>query len=61
MRMNYLGRIGRCFQKEKKKYVEYIIVNKFTENLGMSRKEVMQVISDIGQEKLFVQGDICVD
>ena len=37
------------------KYVEGIIFKRDTENLGMSRKEVIQVISELGQEKLFVQ------
>ena len=31
------------------KYVEYIIVTRYRENLGMSNKEVIQVISDIQQ------------
>ena len=32
-----------------------IIVKRDTANLGMSRKEMIQVISDIGQAKLFVK------
>ena len=38
-------------------YVEDIIIKRDTENFGMSRKEVIQVISDIGQAKSFVQYD----
>ena len=38
-------------------YVQDIIVTKYMTNLGMSRKEAMQVILDIGQEKYFVQED----
>ena len=34
-----------------------IIVERDTANLGMLRKEVIQVISDIGQTKSFVQAD----
>ena len=36
-------------------YVEDIIVKIDTENPGMSRKEVIQVISELGQTKLFVK------
>ena len=36
-------------------YVEYVVVTRDTENLGFSRKEMIQVISDIGQENLYVQ------
>ena len=36
-------------------YVEDIIVKIDTENPGMSRKEVIQVISELGQPKLFVK------
>ena len=43
------------------KYVEDIIVKSDTENLGMSRKEVIQVISDIGQSKWFVQAENHLD
>ena len=39
------------------KYVEDIIVTRETENLGMSRKDTIQVISDIGQENSYVQSD----
>ena len=35
------------------KYVEDIIVKRDTANLGMSRKEVIQVISELGQENIF--------
>ena len=38
-------------------YVEDIITKIDTANLGMSRKEVIQVISELGQSKLFVQAD----
>ena len=38
------------------------IINKIdTEKLGMSRKEVIQVISELGQEKLFVQSENHLD
>ena len=33
------------------KYVEDIFIKRDTANLGMSRKEVIQVISDLGQSK----------
>ena len=36
------------------KYVEDNIIKRDTSNLGMSSKEVIQVISEIGQEKLSV-------
>ena len=67
---NVLQRIGRNtityendFPMKKRKflsenqvnYVEDIIVKRGTTNLGMSRKEVIQVISELGQAKLFVQ------
>ena len=32
-------------------YVDDIIIKRKTANLGMSRKEVMQVISELGQAK----------
>ena len=38
-------------------YVEDIIVKRDTENLGLSRKEVIQVISEISQAKSFVQAE----
>ena len=37
------------------KYVGGIIFKIDTANLGMSKKEVIQVISDLGQAKLFVK------
>ena len=37
------------------KYVEDIVVTGDMEKPGMSRKEVIQVISELGQDKLFVQ------
>ena len=43
------------------KYVEDIIVKRDTSNLGMSRKEVIQVTLELGQEKLFVQADNKLD
>ena len=42
-------------------YVEDIIVKRDTENLRMSRKEVIQVISELDQEKLFVQEENHLD
>ena len=35
--------------------MEDIIIKRYTANLGMPRKEVIQVISEIGQAKSFVQ------
>ena len=35
------------------KYVEDIIIKRDTANLGISRKEVIQVISELGQAKFF--------
>ena len=37
------------------KYVEDILFKRYIESLGMSRKEVIQVISEISQANLFVQ------
>ena len=69
---NVLRRIGRkpipyenVFPEKKRsllsnsqvKYVEDIIIKRDTANHGMSRKEVIQVISEIGQEKSFVQSE----
>ena len=41
--------------------MEDIIIKRDTENLGMSRKEVIQVISELGQAKLFVQAENHLD
>ena len=38
-----------------------IIVERDTANLGMSRKEVIQVISELGQARSFVQSDNHLD
>ena len=55
---NAFPRKKRKFLSERKvKYVEDIIVKKDTSNLGMSRKEVIQVISELGQAKSFVQAE----
>ena len=43
--------------EKKVKYVEDIIIKSDTSNLGMSRKEVIQVISELSQAKLFVQAE----
>ena len=43
------------------KYVEDVIFKRDTANLGMSSKEVIQVISDLGQAKLFVQAENHLD
>ena len=43
------------------KYAEDIIIKIDTANLGMPRKEVIQVISEIGQAKLFVQAENHLD
>ena len=37
--------------------MEGVIVKRYTANLGMSRKELIQVISDLSQAKLFIQAD----
>ena len=73
---NVLQRIGRkpityenAFPRKKRelllenqvKYVEDSIVKRDTANLEISRKEVIQVISEIGQEKLFVQAENHLD
>ena len=42
-------------------YVEDIIFKRDTENIGMSRKKVIQVISDIGQTNFFDQADNQLD
>ena len=43
------------------RYVEHIIVKRDTANLVMSRKEAIQVIYDISQEKSFVQAENHLD
>ena len=73
---NVLRRIGRkpityenIFPAKKRsllsemqvKYVEDIIIKRDTEKLGISRKEVIQVISELVQEKSFVQADNHLD
>ena len=73
---NVLQRIGRKpityenFFPDKKrallsnlqvKYVEDIIIKRDTANLGIPRKEVIQVISDLGQAKSFVQAENHLD
>ena len=59
---NALPRKKRSLLLERKvNNLEDIIVKRDTSNLGMSRKEVIQVISDIGQEKLFVQEENHLD
>ena len=73
---NFLQRIGRkpitydnVFPDKKSaflsnsqvKYVKDIIIKRDTANLGMSRKEVIQVISELGQAKSFVQAENHLD
>ena len=73
---NVLRRIGRnpityenVFPDKKRallsnlqvKYVEDIIIKRDTVSLGMPRKEVIQVISELGQAKLFVQAENHLD
>ena len=41
--------------------MEDIIIKRDTVNLGMSRKEVIQVISELGQAKSFVQAENHLD
>ena len=43
------------------KYVRDIIIKIDTANFGMSRREVIQVISELGQAKLFVQTENYLD
>ena len=43
------------------KYVDDTIVKRDTANLGMSTKEVIQVISELVQAKSFVQAHIHLD
>ena len=74
--LNVLRRIGRkpityenIFTEKKRsllsnlqvKYVEDIIIKIDAANLGMSRKEVIQVISELGQAQLFVQSENHLD
>ena len=73
---NVLQRIGRklityenVFPDEKREllsntqvnYVEDIIIKRDTENLGMSRKEVIQVISELGKAQSSLQADNHLD
>ena len=74
--LNVLQRIGRkpityenVFSDKKRaflsnlqvKYMENIIIKRYTANLGMSRKEVIQFISELGKAKSFVQADNHLD
>ena len=43
------------------RYVEYIIITSDTAKLGISRREVIQTISDIGQASSFVQAENHLD
>ena len=43
------------------KYVQDLILKEHTANLGMSSKEVIQVISDIGQASYYVQAENHLD
>ena len=43
------------------KNVEDIVVKRDTENLGILRKEVIEVISELGQAKYFVQAENHLD
>ena len=43
------------------KYVEDIIIKRDTVNLGMSRKELIQVISELDQAKSFVKAENHLD
>ena len=73
---NVLQRIGRkpityenffpmkkssLLSERQEKYVEDIIIKRDTANLRMSRKELIQVILDLGQEKLFVKAENHLD
>ena len=49
---------NRALLSERKvNYVEGSIVKRYKSNLGMSRNEVIPVISDQGQAKSFVQAE----
>ena len=43
--------------KRRGKYVKYIIVTRDMANIGMLRKEVIQIISEIGQANCYVQAE----
>ena len=59
---NAFHRNNRSFiSKNQVKYVEDIIVKIDTENLGMSRKEVINVISELSQENYLVQAENHLD
>ena len=57
----YSPRQGALISQRQVKYVEDIIVTRDTENLGMSRSEVIQKISDIGQASSYVQAENHLD
>ena len=52
---NLLTRKRSLLSKRQVKYVEYIIVTIDMANLRMSRREVIQTISDIGQASSYIQ------
>ena len=43
------------------KYVEYIIITRDTADVGMPRKEAIQIISDRGQANYYVQAENNLD
>ena len=59
---NYFPRNKRALKSENQvNYVEDIIVKRDTANLGISRKELIQVISKLVQAKSFVQAENNLD
>ena len=73
---NYLQRIGSkpityknaspprnwaLLSQRQVKYVEYVIVTRYMSNLGVSRREVIQKISDIGQVSYYYQAENHLD
>ena len=54
------GKQALMFQNQLK-YIEYIILTRDTANLGMSRREVIQKISEIGQASSYYQAENKLD
>ena len=54
-------RKGALLSQIQVKYAEYIIVTRDTADLGMSRREVIQTISDIGQASSYFQSENHLD
>ena len=59
---NFFPTKKRSLQSGKQvKYEEGTIIKRDKEKIGMSRKEVIQVISELGREKSFVQAENHLD